>query len=76
MTQEEQQTRTADDYYAFADNDVHWQMARASAKLEGIELTAKDDLLAGQCAAGDITIDGWIGAIVKDFYPNGTNFQQ
>lgn len=71
-----QATHTDDDYYALAENDVHWQMARASAKLEGIELTAKDDLLAGKCAAGVISIDEWIGAIVKDFYPNGTNFQQ
>jgi hypothetical protein len=59
-------TKTNDEYYELADNDVHWQVMRASAKLEGFELKARDDLLAGQCAAGDITLDEWIDVIVKD----------
>ncbi len=57
-----------DAYYALAQDDIHWQQARASAKLEGIELSAKDDLLAGQHIAGEITLDEWIGKIVKDVY--------
>jgi hypothetical protein len=59
-------TKTDNEYYELADNDVHWQVMRASAKLEGFELKARDDLLAGQCAAGDITLDEWIDVIVKD----------
>jgi hypothetical protein len=59
-------TKTDDEYYELANNDVHWQVARASARLEGFELTARDDLLAGKHAAGDITMDEWIDAIAKD----------
>jgi Antitoxin VbhA len=59
-------TKTDDEYYELANNDVHWQVARASAQLEGFELTARDDLLAGKHVAGDITIDEWIEIITKD----------
>ena len=62
--------QTEDDFYDIADNDVHWQRVRASAKLEGIELTAKDDLLAGQHTAGVISFEQWVAAIVKDTYPD------
>jgi adenylate cyclase class IV len=34
--------------------------------LAGVELTARDDLLAGKHAAGGITMDEWIDAIAKD----------
>lgn len=61
--------RTDDDYIDLAEQDRHWQMVRASARLEGIVLDYRDDILSGKHTLGEITIDQWVTAIVSD-YPN------
>ena len=61
--------RTDDDYIDLAEQDRHWQMVRASARLEGIVLDYRDDILSGKHTLGEITVDQWVNAIVSD-YPN------
>ena len=58
--------RSEDDYIELAEQDRHWQMVRASAKLEGIVLDHRDDILSGMHTAGDITVDQWVDAIIAD----------
>lgn len=62
-------TRTDDDYIDLAEQDRHWQMVRASARIEGIVLDYRDDILSGKHTLGEITVDQWVNAIVSD-YPN------
>lgn len=61
--------RTDDDYIDLAEQDRHWQMVRASARIEGIVLDYRDDILSGKHTLGEITVDQWVNAIVSD-YPN------
>lgn len=56
--------KTTDKKYAeFAKGDKDWVQIVASAKIEGIEIDARDEVLAGRFLKGEITQEQWAEAI-------------